>query len=64
MGHQRWLQAEDPWRQDKESFDNTVEIQPSPCKQGGKEMKEMLENWEECPKAGKMQKKVEPLCGM
>jgi hypothetical protein len=64
MGHQRWLQEEDPWRQDTKLFDNTVEIRPPPCNQGGKEIKKMLENWEECPKAGKLQKKVEPLHGV
>jgi hypothetical protein len=30
----------------KELFDNIVEIWPPPCKQGGKEIKKMIENWD------------------
>jgi hypothetical protein len=30
MGHQRWLLEDDPWRQEEEKFDNTVEIWPKP----------------------------------
>ena len=64
MGHRRWLKDTDEWRQDEELFDNTVEIRSPPCKLGGKRINEMLKNWKECPAAGKMQKKVEPLHGV
>jgi hypothetical protein len=64
MGHRRWLLDNDPWRQEKRKFDNTIETRSRPRKRSGEEIHKLLNSWAECPKAGKKQKQVKPLEGV
>ena len=61
MGHRRWLNKNDEWRNREDFFDNTKEKRGKPRKRSGIEILQMLNNWEECPEPGKKRKRVEPL---
>ena len=62
MGHQRWLEKDDPWRKCGDLFNGKAEHLAPPRKRSGAEIYELLKNKEECPSPGKMKKKAsEPL---
>jgi len=60
MGHRRWLEKNDPWRNRGDLFNGETEHRGPPRKRSGAEIDELLKNWKECPAPGKM-KKPEPL---
>ena len=62
MGHRRWLEQDDPWRNRGDLFNGHAEHRGPPRKRSGAEIDELLKNWKECPAPGKtMRKAPEPL---
>ena len=46
MGHQRWLEQDDPWRNRGDLFNGHAEHRGPPRKRSGAEIDELLKNWE------------------
>jgi hypothetical protein len=44
MGHRRWLEKDDPWRNLGDLFNGEAEHRGPPCKQSGAEIDELLKN--------------------
>ena len=62
MGHRRWLEQDDPWRNRGDLFNGHAEHRGPPRKRSGAKIDELLKNWNECPAPGKtMRKAPEPL---
>ena len=62
MGHRRWLEQDDPWRNRGDLFNVHAEHRRPPHKRSGAEIDELLKNRKECPAPGKMMRKApEPL---
>ena len=62
MGHRRWIEPDDPWRNRGDLFNGHAEHRGPPRKRSGAEIGELLKNWKECPAPGKtMRKASEPL---
>jgi hypothetical protein len=61
MGHRRWLEKDDPWRNHGDLFNGEAEHRGPPRKRNIAEIYELLKNWEKCPAPGKMKKAPEPL---
>ena len=60
----RWLRANHEWRKRGDLFDGTVELERAPARRSGEEIKELLDNWKECPTPGKKRPRVKPLLGV
>ena len=56
MGHRRWLEKDDPWRNRGDLFNGEAKHRGPPRKRSGARIDELLENWELCPAPRKMKK--------
>jgi len=62
MGHRRWLEQDDLWRNRGALFNGHAAHRGPPRKRSGAKIDELLKNWKECPAPGKtMTKAPEPL---
>ena len=60
----KWLRANHEWRKRADLFDGTVELDGPPARRSGEVIKELLDNWKECPAPGKKRLRVKPLRGV
>ena len=56
IGHRRWLHIKDSWRRRGDLFNGEQELWGPPRKRCGKEIYDLLNEWEECLRPGKKQK--------
>jgi hypothetical protein len=56
-----WLRKDHPWRKRGELFNGKDELDNAPRPLSGEEIKELLDNWEECPAPGKKRPREQPL---
>ena len=64
QGTRKWLRMDHPWRKRGDLFNGKDELERAPRTRSGKEIEELMNNWDECPAPGKKRPRTKLLLGV